>query len=387
MSIAQIAVGVAIHARMAFNRTITAMAKTQSKSKSNSSHQSSHRARPQRQERSKRQDRPRSGNPLEREAAATLKRLQSIDPGLKQLLAEAYGYVVFPKVGKAALVIGGAYGRGAVFERGKLIGFATIGQTTIGVQIGGDTFTELLVFENKEALERFKHGRLTFAASASAVLVKAGAAATADYEKGVSAFAYADGGMLLEAAIGGQKLRFKPVSPDDKQGQQGKASRGSSEEQSRGSEEDSEEGQQDQQGSEGGGAMQMIKRHPWASGLVGIAALAGAAYFAARAIPSDWWKDDDSENDRAEDSGESDEEGSEESEDDDQAEDSYDDEGQEEDDQNEDSGEDEEAGGEYDDEAEGRRQDEDEEDEESDDPDRGKSRRRDKESSRQRHSW
>jgi len=370
---------------------MTVMAKTQSKSKSNSSHSGSHRARPhssQQQHRSKRQEQPQSSNPIEREAAAALKRLQSIDPGLKQLLAEAYGYVVFPKVGKAALVIGGAYGRGAVFERGKLIGFASIGQTTIGVQIGGDTFTELLVFENKDALERFKRGRLTFSASASAVLVKAGAAATSDYEKGVSAFAYADGGMLLEAAIGGQKLRFKPVSEDQK-GQQGKASRGSSEEESQGSEGgDSDEGQQDEQGSEGGGAMQMIKRHPWASGLVGIAALAGAAYFAARAIPSDWWKDEDSENDRAEDSDESDSD-EEDSEEDDQAEDSYDDEGQEEeDDQNdEDSGEGEEAEGDYDDEAEGRRQDEDEEDEESGDPDRGKSRRRDKESSRQRHSW
>src|SRR4051794_12892611 len=65
--------------------------------------------------------------PLDKQVAATIKRLQTIDPGLKQLMNDAYGYAVFPAVGKAALVIGGAYGRGEVFERGKLIGYATIG--------------------------------------------------------------------------------------------------------------------------------------------------------------------------------------------------------------------------------------------------------------------
>src|SRR5881409_1208705 len=109
---------------------------------------------------------------IHEDVQAALKRLNAKDPGLKQFLKKAHGYAVFPKVGKAALVIGGAYGRGEVFEQGKRIGFATIGQTTIGLEIGGDTFSQLVVFENKEALERFKRGRLAFTASASAVLVK-----------------------------------------------------------------------------------------------------------------------------------------------------------------------------------------------------------------------
>ena len=86
---------------------------------------------------------------------------------------------MFPSDGKAAVVIGGAYGRGGVYEQGKFVGFATIGQTTIGVQVGGDTFSEIIVFQSKESFDRFKKGRMAFAASASAVLVKAGAAATA----------------------------------------------------------------------------------------------------------------------------------------------------------------------------------------------------------------
>src|SRR5690348_15132203 len=148
---------------------------------------------------------------LEREVAAALKRLELEDPGIRQLLDDSYAYAVFPSVGKAALVVGGAYGHGLVFEKGKPIGHATLAQTTVGVQIGGDTFTEVIAFDSKESLERFKEGNVVFAASASAVLVKAGAAGTADYEDGVCALAYSQGGMLLEAAIGGQKFDFKPM--------------------------------------------------------------------------------------------------------------------------------------------------------------------------------
>ena len=159
---------------------------------------------------------------IEERATATLKRLEEKDPGLKQLLKKAYGYAVFPSVGKASLVVGGSYGHGAVYERGKFIGHATISQFTVGVQVGGDTFTEVLVFENKPALERLRHGKMAFAADASAVLVKAGAAAARGFSNGVAAYAYASGGMLIEAAIGGQKFTFKPAGEEDEQ-QQGKS--------------------------------------------------------------------------------------------------------------------------------------------------------------------
>src|SRR4051812_6947868 len=89
-------------------------------------------------------------SPLHKDVVATLKRLEKKDPGLRKFLDDAYGYVVFPSVGKAALVVGGAYGRGMVFEEGKPIGFATMGQMTIGVQIGGDTYSEVIAFESPE---------------------------------------------------------------------------------------------------------------------------------------------------------------------------------------------------------------------------------------------
>jgi lipid-binding SYLF domain-containing protein len=148
---------------------------------------------------------------LNSEVQAVLKRLQAEDPGLKELLEKAHAYAVFPSVGKAAAVIGGAFGKGEVFERGSLIGYAGLAQLTLGVQVGGDTFSEIIAFENKQALGRFKEGRWTFAANASAVLVKAGAATSVNYEKGAAVFVYSEGGMLLEAAIGTQKFFFRPA--------------------------------------------------------------------------------------------------------------------------------------------------------------------------------
>jgi lipid-binding SYLF domain-containing protein len=148
---------------------------------------------------------------LHKDVQATLKRLQAEDAGLKQLLDRAHAYAVFPSVGKATAVIGGAFGKGEVFEKGDLVGYAAIIQLTLGVQLGGQTFAEVIAFENEQALDRFKAGKWAWAANASAVLVKAGAAASANYESGAAVFVYADGGMMLEAAVGGQKFIFRPA--------------------------------------------------------------------------------------------------------------------------------------------------------------------------------
>ena len=148
---------------------------------------------------------------LHEEAEATLDRLESRDPGFKEFLRNAHGYVVFPSVGKATAVLGGAYGKGEVFERGKMVGYAAVAQLTLGVQLGGQTFSEVIAFEDKRALDRFKSGRWAFAANASAVLVKAGAAASSNYERGAAVFVSSEGGMMLEAAIGAQKFFYRPA--------------------------------------------------------------------------------------------------------------------------------------------------------------------------------
>jgi lipid-binding SYLF domain-containing protein len=216
---------------------------------------------------------------IREEVKATLKRLKAKDPGLRQLLKDAYGYAVFPSVGKAALVIGGAYGRGAVFEQGKLIGLATIGQTTIGVQVGGDTFSEIVLFEDEQALERFREGKLKFAANASAVIVKAGAQATNNYEKGVQTLAYSRGGMMLEAAIGGQKFRF--TSLEDAEAEAEEAEDGA-QQQDEDDRDDDDAGEEDEAGADSGirgiatTVGGLVKRHPVATALIGTGIAAGA---------------------------------------------------------------------------------------------------------------
>ena len=146
---------------------------------------------------------------LDGDVRATLKRLVADDSGLERELKRAYAYAVFPSIGKAAAVVGAAFGKGEVFEQGELVGYAAVGQLTIGVQLGGDTFSQVILFENKQALNRFKQGKLAFTADASAVLIKAGAAAAADYESGAKVFVHSEGGLMLEAAIGGQKFFYR----------------------------------------------------------------------------------------------------------------------------------------------------------------------------------
>jgi lipid-binding SYLF domain-containing protein len=147
---------------------------------------------------------------LSSDVDAALTRFRNDDSSLNSFLNNSYGYAVFPDVGKGGFIVGGSYGRGEVFERGVRVGYADITQATVGLQAGAQTFSELLVFENKEAMDRFKSGKLAFAANASAVAIKSGAAASARYADGVAVFVRTTGGLMAEAALGGQQFTYKP---------------------------------------------------------------------------------------------------------------------------------------------------------------------------------
>ncbi len=154
---------------------------------------------------------------MERTAEASdvegaLGRFKAQDASLQGVLDSSAGYAVFPDVGKAAVVVGGSYGKGEVFNgHGMRIGYARITQATVGAQAGAQTFSELIVFNTKDAFEKFKSGELTFAANASAVLIKAGAGASSRPNDGLTIFVEPKGGLMAEAAIGGQKFRFDPI--------------------------------------------------------------------------------------------------------------------------------------------------------------------------------
>jgi lipid-binding SYLF domain-containing protein len=130
------------------------------------------------------------------------------DPSMKERFTSAHAYVVFPTIGKGGLIIAGAGGNGQVFERGRVIGTAELSQVTIGLTAGVQEFSEVIFFQNKAALDRFTANKLEFAANASAVVAKSGASSSSDYRNGVAVFTIAKEGVMLEAAVGGQKFTF-----------------------------------------------------------------------------------------------------------------------------------------------------------------------------------
>jgi lipid-binding SYLF domain-containing protein len=138
-----------------------------------------------------------------------LAKLKEKDAGMEKVLAEAAGYAVFPSVGKAALGVGGAHGKGVVYEHGKRIGRSTLSQLTIGLQAGGQEYSEVVIFKDQAALDNFKKGNLKLNAQASAIAVKARASADLAYRNGVAIVTMAKGGLMYEASVGGQKFSFE----------------------------------------------------------------------------------------------------------------------------------------------------------------------------------
>ena len=156
---------------------------------------------------------PSSDNNLKVEKASdkttkALNKFKNIS-SLKPYFRKARGYAVFPNVGKGGFGIGGARGKGEVFERGNVIGSTTLTQVSVGFQLGGQAFSQIIFFKNKKSLERFTEGNFEFGASASAVLISEGANASADYSNGVAVFTFSKGGLMYEASIGGQKFSYK----------------------------------------------------------------------------------------------------------------------------------------------------------------------------------
>ncbi|MEX6687946.1 YSC84-related protein [Danxiaibacter flavus] len=129
---------------------------------------------------------------------------------MQSLFENSYGYAIFPNVGKGAVGVGGAAGNGVVYEKGKLTGMAKMIQATAGFQFGGQAYREVIFFENKAALDHFKENKLEFSGQASAIAAKEGAAANVKYREGVLIFTQGKGGLMVEAAVGGQKFTYEP---------------------------------------------------------------------------------------------------------------------------------------------------------------------------------
>jgi len=142
-------------------------------------------------------------------AKEAVKAFKEEDPSMKSFFGRSYGYAVFPSVGKGGIGIGGAHGNGTVFKGGKPVGKTSLTQATIGFQLGGQSYREIIFFEEKEDFDEFTAGKFKLAAQASAVAATSGASADAAYENGVAICTMAKGGLMYEASVGGQKFKYE----------------------------------------------------------------------------------------------------------------------------------------------------------------------------------
>lgn len=145
---------------------------------------------------------------LENKCNTTVAAFKQADAGLSSFFNQAYGYAVFPNIGKGGLGIGGAYGTGVVYKHGKITGETKMTQLSIGFQAGGQAYKQIIFFQNQKAYDAFVGTNYEFSAQASAVAITAGIAAQTSYSNGVAVFTQVKAGLMYEASLGGQQYRF-----------------------------------------------------------------------------------------------------------------------------------------------------------------------------------
>jgi lipid-binding SYLF domain-containing protein len=147
---------------------------------------------------------------LEARANATINEMTAREPALADTLRTTAGYAVFPDIGKGGALVGGAFGRGVLYQNGQLVGFVKIEQASIGAQLGAQTFAELIVLQDPVALDRLKAGELTLGADVGAVALTTGAVARAEFGNGVQVYLLPRGGLMAELSLSGQRIQYEP---------------------------------------------------------------------------------------------------------------------------------------------------------------------------------
>lgn len=143
------------------------------------------------------------------EAERTRKEFLKTDPGLQKFFDQSYGYAILPKIGKGGLIVGGAHGKGIVFENDEPAGAAEMSQVTIGGQIGGKSYAEVIFFKSEAEYKVFITGRYEVAVTVAAVALDYGVSNDLAYSDGVAIVTKDNGGLMAEATVGGQKFSYK----------------------------------------------------------------------------------------------------------------------------------------------------------------------------------
>jgi lipid-binding SYLF domain-containing protein len=149
---------------------------------------------------------------LSADAQKTLDTFKQKDPSLGQQLNKVAGYAVFPKISKGAFIVGGAGGEGVLYEHGKPVGKLTMTNMSVGLQAGGQTYSQLMLFQDQTALNKFKQEKASLSANASGVAASAGGSAQAKFQEGVAIFITSESGVMGELSLGGQTFKFEPYA-------------------------------------------------------------------------------------------------------------------------------------------------------------------------------
>ncbi len=157
---------------------------------------------------------PNINDKMELDVARAIVQIKERDTGVQKFFDNSAGYAVFPSVGKGGIVVGGAYGRGLVIVNEQVDGYTALSQATIGLQLGGQKYSQFIFFKDETALDHFKRGNFEFGAQASAVAITAGASADANYDSGVAIFTVAGGGLMFEGSVGGQRFSYEAKSTE-----------------------------------------------------------------------------------------------------------------------------------------------------------------------------
>lgn len=148
---------------------------------------------------------------LEASARETVHNMIQREPSITRYIDGAAGYVVFPKIGEGGVIVGGAYGQGVLFERGRRTGFVKVEQAAVGAMLGGKSYSELLVLRTPEALRDVKDGEYELRGDADVVVLTEGAAATTTFKGSVVAFVMPIGGLMVDVSVAGQRLKYVPA--------------------------------------------------------------------------------------------------------------------------------------------------------------------------------
>jgi lipid-binding SYLF domain-containing protein len=141
------------------------------------------------------------------EANEAINNFKDTNSEIEKFFDSAYGYAVFPGIGKGGLGIGGAAGKGTIYQGGAPVADTKMTQLTVGLQAGGQKYAEVIFFEDENAYNRFISDKFEFAAQVSAVALKSGVSLDAKYTDGMLVFTIPIGGLMYEASIGGQKFK------------------------------------------------------------------------------------------------------------------------------------------------------------------------------------